>query len=107
VDAIFKTADGERIVDFKTSSDVHIKDEKHARQLAFYDLLLTESGHALTGASIVQVGPELVKEFPVPLTDETRASLLTALDEVITELLTGAWRKGEASEYDDLLALFK
>ena len=106
VDAIFKKPEGECIVDFKTSSDVHIKDEKHARQLAFYDLLLSENGHALTGAAIVQVGPDLVKEFPVPLTGETRAELQATLDQVLTELLSGEWRKGEASEYDDLLTLF-
>ncbi len=106
VDAVFKNQAGECIVDFKTSSDVHIKDDKHARQLAFYDLLLKENGHVLTGAAIVQVGPEIVKEFPVPLNDETRAELQATLDEVIGELLSGEWRKGEASEYDDLLALF-
>lgn len=106
VDAIFNTPAGECIVDFKTSSDIHIKDEKHARQLAFYDLLLKENGHALTGASIVQVGPELVREFPIPLTAETRADLVMVLDEVLDELLSGKWRKGEASDYDDLLALF-
>lgn len=107
VDAIFKTASGECIVDFKTSSDVHIKDEKHARQLAFYDLLLRADGHNTTSAMIVQVKPDGVQEYPVPLTDETRTALTDTLDEVIGELLEGKWRKGEASDYDDLLELFK
>ncbi|MDB5265942.1 MAG: UvrD/REP helicase, helicase / ATP-dependent helicase PcrA [Parcubacteria group bacterium] len=106
VDAIFNTPNGECIVDFKTSSDVHIKDEKHARQLAFYDLLLRANGHNTTTASIVQVGPEHVEEFPVPLNDETRSALVQTLEEVITELWDGTWRKGEPSVYDDLLKLF-
>ncbi|MGE5541307.1 MAG: UvrD-helicase domain-containing protein [Bacillota bacterium] len=106
VDAVFQNPDGERIIDFKTSSDVHIKDEKHARQLAFYDLLLRENGHVPTGASIVQVGPETVTEYPVPLTDETRTELTETLDAVIRELLSGKWREGEPSDYDDLLNLF-
>lgn len=106
VDAIFNTPRGECIVDFKTSSDVHIKDEKHARQLAFYDLLLRAGGHNTTEANIVQVSPDGVTEYPVPLTDETRAELASTLEEVITELWSGKWRKGEPSEYDDLLKLF-
>lgn len=106
VDAIFTVLGGECIVDFKTSSDVHIKDEGHARQLAFYDLLLRANGHTTTQASIVQVGPEKVTEHPVPLTDETRAELNATLEAVIRELWEGNWRKGEPSEYDDLLALF-
>ncbi|MDB5236939.1 MAG: UvrD/REP helicase, helicase / ATP-dependent helicase PcrA [Parcubacteria group bacterium] len=106
VDAIFETSHGECIVDFKTSSDVHIKDEKHARQLAFYDLLLRANGHNTTQATIVQVGPEEVHELPVPLNEETRAQLSATLEEVIAELWEGNWRKGEPSEYDDLLKLF-
>ncbi|KND49735.1 MAG: DNA helicase II / ATP-dependent DNA helicase PcrA [Parcubacteria bacterium C7867-008] len=106
VDAIFNTPSGECIVDFKTSSDVHIKDEKHTRQLAFYDLLLRAGGHDTTQATIVQVSPEDVTEYPIPLTDETRNDLTTVLEEVIDELWNGEWRKGEPSEYDDLLKLF-
>lgn len=106
VDAVFALPGGERIVDFKTSSDVHIKDEKHARQLAFYDLLLRADGHDTTEAMIVQVKPDGVTEYPVPLTEETRAELLATLEEVTGELLAGKWRKGEPSDYDDLLALF-
>ena len=106
LDAIFMTPEGECIVDFKTSSDVHIKDEKHARQLAFYDLLLKANDHQPTCAAIVQVGPEVVKEFPVPLTAETRKELIETLEAVITELLSGVWREGEPSDYDDLLKLF-
>ncbi len=106
VDAVFELPDGERIIDFKTSSDVHIKDEKYARQLAFYDLLLRENAHQPNSASIIQVGPEQVREYPVELTSETRADLLATLEEVVQELLTGRWRNGEPSEYDDLLQLF-
>jgi hypothetical protein len=54
----------------------------------------------------VQVGPELVREFPVPLTTESRADLAQVLDEVLIELLSGVWRKGEESDYDDVLTLF-
>ncbi|MDB5195494.1 MAG: helicase / ATP-dependent helicase PcrA, partial [Parcubacteria group bacterium] len=106
IDAIFTRPSGECIIDFKTSSDVHIKDEKHARQLAFYDLLLSENGHAPTAASIIQVGPEVVQEYPVPLTKETRAEFSATLEAVVTELLTGKWRAGEPSDYDELLKLF-
>ncbi|HEX5774752.1 MAG TPA: ATP-dependent DNA helicase [Candidatus Paceibacterota bacterium] len=107
VDAIFKIPGGECIVDFKTSSDVRIKDAKHARQLAFYDLLLRENGHDTTEAAIVQVGPDVVKTYPVAVTKETRGELLAALEAVIGELVSGAWREGEPSEYDDLLKLFE
>ncbi|HEY0010773.1 MAG TPA: ATP-dependent DNA helicase [Candidatus Paceibacterota bacterium] len=107
LDALFATEDGECIVDFKTSREVQTKDEKHMRQLAFYDFLLRENGHAPMLASIVQVGPEEVNVYPVPLTDETRAELKSTLDTVLTELLTGKWRAGEASEYDELLELFR
>lgn len=106
VDALFKIPGGERIVDFKTSSDVRIKDAKHARQLAFYDLLLRENGHDTKEAAIVQVGPEVVKEYPVAVTEETRKELLATLEQVVGELLSGEWREGEPSDYDDLLALF-
>lgn len=107
LDALMETPAGECIVDFKTSSNVEAKDAKHAHQLAFYDLLLRENGHTPTSAVIVQVGPELVREYPIPLTEETRAQMQQELDEVIIELLEGRWREGEASEYDDVLALFK
>ncbi|MES2226005.1 MAG: ATP-dependent DNA helicase [Patescibacteria group bacterium] len=107
IDAVFETQGGERIIDFKTSSDIHIKDEKYARQLAFYDLLLRANGHAPTGAAIIQVGTEGVKEYPVPLDDETREDLLATLEAVMGELLTGTWREGEPSDYDGLLELFK
>ncbi|HEV7121566.1 MAG TPA: ATP-dependent DNA helicase [Candidatus Paceibacterota bacterium] len=106
VDAIFSIPGGECITDFKTSSDVHIKDAKHARQLAFYDLLLRAGGHNTTQATIVQVGPDGVTEHPVPLDAATRTDLLQTLEEVIAELWDGTWRKGEPSEYDDLLRLF-
>lgn len=107
VDAVFKGDGGECIVDFKTSSAIDKKDqEKFERQLAFYDLLLRANGHHTTEALIIQVGGDEVKEYPVALTDETRADLKATLDEVLKELLSGKWRTGEPSEYDDLLTLF-
>lgn len=107
VDAVFKGDGGECIVDFKTSSTIHKADqEKFERQLAFYDLVLRENGHMTDSALIIQVGEDEVTEHPVALTRETRAELATTLDEVLRELLSGRWRTGEQSEYDDLLALF-
>ena len=106
MDAVFKGEDGECIVDFKTSSTIDKKDqEKFERQLAFYDLLLRQNGHLTTSALIIQVGDEIT-EHPVALNGDTRASLAACLDEVIEELLSGNWREGEPSPYDDLLKLF-
>ncbi|MEK7602411.1 MAG: ATP-dependent DNA helicase [Patescibacteria group bacterium] len=111
IDAVFKEKGGECIVDFKTSSKIDKKDEAYPRQLAFYDLLLRENGHHPTMALIIQVSPEDVTNYLVPLTDESRKDLLTTLEEVVGELMGGAWRKGErkrddSDAYDDLLALF-
>lgn len=106
VDAVFEGEGGECIVDFKTASKLEGKKEEYERQLAFYDLLLRANGHETTDALIVQVGEDEVKEHPVALTQETRAALTETLDQVLTELLSGKWRAGEESEYDDLLALF-
>ncbi len=108
VDAVFKGEQGECITDFKTASSINKKDHaKYERQLAFYDLVLRANKHETTSAVIIQVGEEKVEEHPIALTDETREQLTTTLDAVLTELLTGKWRAGEPSEYDDLLALFK
>jgi RecB family exonuclease len=107
VDAVLQSDTGECIVDFKTSSKIDKKDaEKFQRQLAFYDLLLRENGHQTTSALIVQIGEDEVSEHTVLLNDDTRKELKDTLDRVLEELLTGTWRSGEASEYDDVLALF-
>jgi DNA helicase-2/ATP-dependent DNA helicase PcrA len=108
VDAVFKGASGECIVDFKTSSSIDKKDQaKFERQLAFYDMVLRANDHQTTEALIIQIGDEGVDEYPVALTDETREELQNTLTEVVNELLSGQWRVGEASEYDDLLKLFE
>jgi DNA helicase-2/ATP-dependent DNA helicase PcrA len=108
VDAVFTGEKGECIVDFKTASNIDKKDhQKFERQLAFYDLLLRENSHETTSALILQVGEEEVTEHPIALTDATRAELAATLDTVLAELVSGKWRAGEASEYDDLLLLFK
>ncbi len=107
VDAVFSYDGGECIVDFKTTSTIKADDENYPRQLAFYDLLLRENGHDPKTARIVQVGTEGVKDHPVALNTETRAELAQTLEEVVSELLKGEWRAGEASEYDDLLQLFE
>ncbi|MES2931336.1 MAG: ATP-dependent DNA helicase [Patescibacteria group bacterium] len=106
IDALFETSSGICIADFKTTSEIKAVDEKYVRQLAFYDLLVRENAGNATSASIVQVGPDGVKNHEVPLTTESRAELATVLDEVLGELLSGKWREGIASEYDDLLKLF-
>lgn len=107
VDAVFKGNDGECIVDFKTSSTIDKKDQaKFERQLAFYDMVLRANNHETTTALIVQIGDENISEHPVALTPETREELQSTLAEVVDELLTGQWRAGEPSEYDELLKLF-
>ena len=106
IDALFETATGICIADFKTTSEVKAMDEKYIRQLAFYDLLVRENGGNPTSAAIVQVGPDGVKDHAVPVTDESRKEIVSVLEEVLGELLSGKWREGQASEYDDLLKLF-
>jgi DNA helicase-2/ATP-dependent DNA helicase PcrA len=107
VDAVFKHDNGECIVDFKTSTSVTGKKEAFERQLAFYDLLLRANDHETTSALIIQVSEKDVTEHPVELSDATRAELLSTLDEVLTELITGKWRAAtEASDYDGLLSCF-
>lgn len=108
-DAVFKDAahpGGVCIVDFKTSSTLTGKKEEFARQLAFYDLLLRADGHNPTSALIIQVGQDGVSEHPVELTEEVRASFAADLDAVLHELISGTWRAGEQSPFDDLLKLF-
>lgn len=107
VDAVFAAPSGECIVDFKTSGTIRGHDEEYRHQLAFYDLLLRAQGLNPARAVIVQVTPEAVNEHDVPLTDETRSEFKTLLDTVIGELVTGNWRTGEASQYDDLIKLFQ
>ncbi len=107
VDAVFKGANGECIVDFKTSSSISGKKEGYERQLAFYDLLLRENSHETTEACIILIGDDSVTEHPITLNDATRTELAETLEIVLNELITGKWRVGEPSEYDDLLALFE
>lgn len=106
VDAVFESARGICIVDFKTSSTIRAHDEEYRHQLAFYDLLLRAEGMEPAHAMIVQVDADEVIEHPVPLTPETRAEFTTLLAQVVEELLTGTWRDGEKSAYDDVLKLF-
>jgi len=106
VDAVFSANLGDTIVDFKTASEVNQKDPAHVLQLAFYDFLLREAGRSPARASIIQVGVDEVKEYPIALDAETRAAFLQTLAEVIEELVSCKWRSGKASPYDDLLTLF-
>lgn len=106
VDAVFATESGPMIVDFKTTSDIKAHDEEYQHQLAFYDLLLRASGIETTRARIVQVTPEEVTPYDIPLSDETRSAFVALLEEVVAELVSGKWRRGEESGYDAVLALF-
>ncbi|MBP6869173.1 MAG: ATP-dependent helicase [Candidatus Pacebacteria bacterium] len=106
VDALFESPDGEVIVDFKTSTNVKADDTKFEHQLAFYDFVLRGNEHSPVGAQIVQVGSEEVKAYDVLLTDNTRSAFKELLDTVIEEMLSGKWREGEPSPYDDILKLF-
>lgn len=109
IDALLDRAGKQRVVDFKTSTTVRGKEESYVLQLAFYDYLLRENGEHPTGACIVQVRIDGVEEFPIPLTEESRAGFQATLEEAVPELLSGKWRVGTATEpslYDDLLKLF-
>ena len=106
VDAVFGSEQDACIVDFKTSSSIRAHDEEYRHQLAFYDLLLRANGITATAAQIVQVDTTGVAEHAVPLTDETRSAFTALLDAVIEELLSGNWRMGEQTPYDDVLRLF-
>jgi hypothetical protein len=107
LDALYERDGKLRVIDFKTSGKVKGKEKDFALQLAYYDMLLRANDINVSGASIVQVRADGIEEFPVAITDETRAELMTTLDVVLTELLSGQWRKGEPSAYDDLLDLFR
>ncbi len=108
VDAILDGDTGECIVDFKTSTQIEKKDkEKFERQIAFYDLILRENGHAPASGRIVQLTEDGLKEYEVALTDETRAALAATLDDVLLELVSGRFRRAAPSDYDALLALFE
>lgn len=107
VDAVFTGDAGECIVDFKTSSTIDKKDQaKFERQLAFYDMILRANEHETTEALIIHIGDEGVSEHPVALTADTREELQRTLTEVVGELVSGQWRAGQPSEYDDVLKLF-
>ncbi len=107
IDAVFKGDGGECLVDWKTSKTINKEDkENFERQIAFYDLLLRANDHAPESALIIQVGEDGVREHPVALGSETRAALNETLDEVLNELISGKWRKGESTQYDALLGLF-
>lgn len=107
VDAVLKRDGQLRIVDFKTSSTVKGHEEDFVLQLAFYDFLLRANNEVPSGASIIQVRPDGVDEYPIPLTEDARAAFLVSLEEAVPEMLSGAWRTpSEATEYDDLLKLF-
>jgi len=101
--------DGKRyIVDFKTSKTIKGKEKDFELQLAFYDMLLSANNLSVTGASLVQVRPDGLEEFSVPLTSEVRLELASTLETTVQEMLDGRWRESkEPSEYDGLLEIFK
>ncbi|MEK7100636.1 MAG: ATP-dependent DNA helicase [Patescibacteria group bacterium] len=107
LDAVLERDGRKTIVDFKTSSTVKEADPKFALQLAFYDYLLRQNGETPHGVSIIQVRTDGVDEVPIPLGAEVHTQFEVDLDAALSEMLTGRWRPAkEASEYDDLLALF-
>lgn len=107
VDAVLEQEGNLRIVDFKTSSSVRGKEEDFQLQLSFYDFLLRENRETPKGASIIQIRPDGIEEFPILITDALRQVFLDTLNDVIPEMLSGKWRApAEASAYDDLLRLF-
>lgn len=107
IDAVFKGEGGECLVDWKTSATINKEDkENFERQIAFYDLLLRANDHGPESALIIQIGADGIKEHPVALGPDTRAVLKDTLDDVLKELISGKWRKGEETQYDALLKLF-
>ena len=108
IDAVFETAKGASIVDFKTGSQVSAKDEGYIRQLMLYAALLKAAGERVGRTSLVQVSTAGVKDIEVPWSKEAQAAALEEFDTAVHELLSGQWRTAtEASEYDALLELFK
>ncbi|HEX8591157.1 MAG TPA: ATP-dependent DNA helicase [Candidatus Paceibacterota bacterium] len=108
VDAVFKGATGDCIVDFKTTGTIDAKKKaEYGRQLAFYDYLLKQNGRHASEGLIIQISEDRVVEHPYPLTNELREAFATELDTVIRELISGNWRTGDPCDYDNLLELFK
>ncbi len=107
VDAVFKTAKGLCVVDFKTGSSVSAKNDGYARQLALYASLLESNGEDVTEGALVQISPKGMKKVPVPIESDERKVALADVDTVVAELRSGQWRRGEVSEYDVVLELLK
>lgn len=108
IDAIFETANGLCIVDFKTGSQVSAKDEDYVRQLMLYTALLQANEKTVASTSLIALSKDGPRDLPVALTTEARDRALMEFDTVASELLNGEWRKAtEPSEYDDLLKLFE
>lgn len=107
IDVVF-TKDGHMIVaDFKTGSEVTAKNEGYARQLALYAALLEANKEHIAEGKLLGISRDGIKEVEVPITKEAQEAALADVDTVISELRSGNWRRGAASEYDALLKLFE
>ena len=107
IDAVFKDGNERVVADFKTGSTVSAKNEEYVRQLALYAALLAADGEPVTGAVLIGISEDGLKRVPITLGKEGQEAALDAFDGMVRELREGKWHKGEASEYDALLELFK
>lgn len=107
IDAVFRTADGLVLADFKTGSAVSAKNESYVRQLALYAHMLSDMREGVDHALLLGISENGLKAVPVPITNTERDTALAEFDAVVRELRSGEWRIGNASEYDSVLELLK
>jgi superfamily I DNA/RNA helicase/RecB family exonuclease len=87
IDRIEKDASGTWVVDLKTGRPPSQKEVLDNRQLALYQLALSNQGDQLAGARIVSVGGEALKVLEQPaLNQASKAELQTLLDRAATEI---------------------
>ena len=107
IDAVFETSKGTCVIDFKTGSAVSAKNEEYVRQLALYSYLLEQNNEKVSYASLIAISKDGVRELAMKFAGAARETSLAEFDAAVQELLTGKWRVGQPSEYDNLLKLFE
>lgn len=105
IDAVFEKDGCLFVTDFKTGSDVSAKNASYARQLALYAALLDANKESTTDALLLGISRDGIKRVSVPVGKAEQESALAEVDAVVSELRSGNWRRGVASDYDVLLKL--
>jgi ATP-dependent helicase/DNAse subunit B len=87
IDRIEKDASGTWVVDLKTGRPPSQKEVLDNRQLALYQLALSNQGEQLAGARIVSVGGDALKVLDQPaLSQATKAELQELLERAASEI---------------------